>query len=55
VDGSRRDWLEERGPWLTLMGGIDRATVRHHRRLQAIERLLVPRPPDHPSPRWGES
>ena len=54
VDGSRRDWLEERGPWLTLIGGIDHATVRHHRRLQAIERLLVPRPPDHPCRRWGE-
>ena len=26
VDGSRHDWLEGRGPWLTLTGGIDDAT-----------------------------
>jgi hypothetical protein len=26
VDGSRHDWLEGRGPWLTLVGGIDDAT-----------------------------
>ena len=26
VDGSRNDWLEGRGPWLTLVGGIDDAT-----------------------------
>ncbi len=26
VDGSRHDWLEGRGPWLTLIGGIDDAT-----------------------------
>lgn len=26
VDGSRHDWLEGRGPWLTLGGGIDDAT-----------------------------
>ena len=26
VDGSRHDWLESRGPWLTLVGGIDDAT-----------------------------
>lgn len=54
VDGSRRDWLEERGPWLTLMGGIDDATMWHHRRLQPIERLLVPRPSDHPCRRCRE-
>jgi transposase len=28
VDGSRHDWLEGRGPWLTLVGGIDDATGR---------------------------
>lgn len=26
VDGSYHDWLEGRGPWLTLVGGIDDAT-----------------------------
>jgi transposase len=26
VDGSRHDWLEGRGPWLTLIGSIDDAT-----------------------------
>lgn len=26
TDGSRHDWLEGRGPWLTLVGGIDDAT-----------------------------
>jgi hypothetical protein len=26
TDGSRHDWLEARGPWLTLVGGIDDAT-----------------------------
>jgi transposase len=26
ADGSRHDWLEGRGPWLTLVGGIDDAT-----------------------------
>ena len=26
VDGSRHDWLQGRGPWLTLIGGIDDAT-----------------------------
>lgn len=26
VDGSRHDWLEGRGPWLTLAGAIDDAT-----------------------------
>jgi transposase len=26
VDGSRHDWLEGRGPWLTLIGGIDDAS-----------------------------
>ncbi|MFH0751094.1 MAG: ISNCY family transposase [Chloroflexota bacterium] len=28
VDGSRHDWMEGRGPWLTLVGGIDDATSR---------------------------
>jgi Helix-turn-helix domain len=28
TDGSRHDWLEGRGPWLTLVGGIDDATSR---------------------------
>jgi transposase len=28
VDGSRHDWLEGRGPWLTLVGGIDDATSK---------------------------
>lgn len=28
VDGSRHGWLEGRGPWLTLVGGIDDATGR---------------------------
>lgn len=26
VDGSRRPWLEARGPWLTLVGAVDDAT-----------------------------
>jgi hypothetical protein len=26
IDGSRHDWLEGRGPWLTLVGSIDDAT-----------------------------
>ncbi len=26
IDGSRHDWLEGRGPWLTLISGIDDAT-----------------------------
>jgi transposase len=26
IDGSRHDWLERRGPWLTLVGAIDDAT-----------------------------
>jgi hypothetical protein len=26
VDGSRHVWVEERGPWLTLMATIDDAT-----------------------------
>ena len=26
VDGSRHDWLEGRGPYLTLVGAIDDAT-----------------------------
>ena len=26
LDGSRHDWLEGRGPWLTLIGAIDDAT-----------------------------
>ena len=26
VDGRRHDWLQGRGPWLTLIGGIDDAT-----------------------------
>lgn len=26
VDGSRYNWLEGRGPWLTLVGGIDDVT-----------------------------
>ena len=28
ADGSRHDWLEGRGPWLTLIGGIDDAIGR---------------------------
>ena len=28
VDGCRHDWMEGRGPWLTLVGGIDDATSR---------------------------
>ena len=28
MDGSRHDWLESRGPILTLVGGIDDATSR---------------------------
>jgi transposase len=28
LDGSRHDWLEGRGPWLTLVGAIDDATGR---------------------------
>lgn len=28
TDGSRHDWLEDRGPWLTLVGIIDDATGR---------------------------
>jgi transposase len=30
VDGSRHDWLEGRGPWLTLIGSIDDATGKVH-------------------------
>jgi hypothetical protein len=26
VDGSRHAWLEDRGPWLTLLGAVDDAT-----------------------------
>jgi len=26
IDGSRHDWLEGRGPWLSLIGAIDDAT-----------------------------
>src|SRR4030042_693859 len=26
IDGSRHDWLEGRGPWMTLIGAIDDAT-----------------------------
>ena len=26
IDGSRHDWLEGRGPWLSLLGAIDDAT-----------------------------
>jgi hypothetical protein len=26
ADGSRHDWLEGRGPWLTLIGYIDDAS-----------------------------
>ena len=32
VDGSRHDWLEGRGPWLTLVGGIERAWGRSRTR-----------------------
>jgi transposase len=28
LDGSRHDWLEGRGPWMTLVGAIDDATGR---------------------------
>ncbi|MBA2488656.1 MAG: ISNCY family transposase [Chloroflexi bacterium] len=28
ADASRHDWLEGRGPWLTLVGGVDDATSR---------------------------
>ena len=28
LDGSRHDWLEGRGPWLTLVGAVDDATGR---------------------------
>lgn len=28
IDGSRHDWLESRGPWLTLISSIDDATGR---------------------------
>jgi transposase len=28
LDGSRHDWLEGRGPWLTLLGAVDDATGR---------------------------
>jgi transposase len=30
VDGSRHKWLEDRGPWLTLLGAIDDATGTVH-------------------------
>jgi len=26
IDGSRHDWLEGRGPWMSLVGAIDDAT-----------------------------
>jgi len=28
TDGSRHDWLQGRGPWLSLIGAIDDATGR---------------------------
>ena len=28
IDGSRHDWLEGRGPWMTLIGAVDDATGR---------------------------
>lgn len=35
VDGSRHDWLEGRGPHLTLMGGVDDATSKVSAHFQA--------------------
>jgi transposase len=29
IDGSRHQWLEERGPWLTLILAVDDATSKH--------------------------
>ena len=28
IDGSYHDWLEGRGPWMCLVGGIDDATCK---------------------------
>jgi len=33
VDGSVHDWLEGRGPWLTLLAVVDDARDRAHRRI----------------------
>lgn len=40
MDGSRHDWLEGRGPELTLMGYIDDATSRVHARFCEYEGTL---------------
>ena len=47
IDASRHDWLEGRGPWLSLVGGIDDATglvpwasFREHEDAQGYFQLL---------------
>ncbi len=52
VDGSRHDWLEGRGPVLTLVGGIDVATslvtggtFREQEDAAGCFTTLTPRPP----------
>ena len=37
VDGSPHDWLEGRGPWITLVGGIDDATSHAWGRFEEAE------------------
>jgi transposase len=37
VDGSPHDWLEGRGPWITLVGGIDDATNHAWGRFEEAE------------------
>ena len=50
VDGSRHDWLEGRGPYLTLVGAVDDATgtvpaalFRHQEDAQGYLMILKPR------------
>ena len=40
MDGSHHDWLEERGPWLVLMGYKDDATGKVHGRFYEYEGTL---------------
>jgi len=57
IDGSRHPWLEERGPWLTLVGAIDDATgevpyalFRQHEDAQGYFLLLQKIAADHGLP-----
>jgi len=42
LDGSRHDWLEGRGPWLTLVGAIDDATGWYPRPASGSRRTPPP-------------